>query len=804
MNARQVSAWWLLISASIATADGNGLIEPHAQNECLSGAEVRADCVGLLFPDLAIQSRPDHLVVGDFDLDGLPDLAGEWLSDSVRVWRSAQPGTLEQTSDVDFSGLFDPGSGGSMRDLVSGDLNGDGIADLVACFGPSPRVAVAEGDGGGGFGLPRALGYQGVVSAATLEDIDSDGDLDLVLAAGFRIVFGINDGSGVFSFGADPVLFSDKCLSVRFADFDGDGDRDAVALLSRNSQSDDFVTIERTSPGNFMIRDQWNAFRGGSTPVFADIDDDGDVDLINLSDRDGFVVARFNDGDGNFGSQTAFSYDPDGFSQDLLIEDFDSDGDLDLLFAELRDPRLIVGLNRGDGLGFEFRERPVDIPSVRVAGRIDFNADTITDVVLTGLLPAVSIFLGDGLGEFSLSEERETRDAGGEPVRVLGADFNSDGHRDLVTLNEKPSAVALSLSDGFGNLSEPLLLESGLVGKAVAAGDLDGDGLIDLVASDVSGGAVRVLLGRGEATFQSSFLHPLGTDLQAIQAEDIDGDGLIDLVGVSRSTALLSIARGIGGGGFAFPVNFPTVAVPSDFVITDINGDGLRDIFAASAGGRRIGVMLNDGTGAFSVSQLIGLQGGPADPHAFDIDSDGDTDVVVLDLRLGTPQLFENVDGSLLSPIELFEFGSRATAMDVGDINGDGNPDLALAEGTRSLVEVRVNDGTGAMLFDGEYRAGMDPGKVLIDDINADGSADLVVLSKEDASIAILPNLFRCSTSCGADIAEPFGVLNFFDISAFIGLFNAGDPAADVAAPFGSLSFFDVAEYIALFNAGCP
>ncbi len=62
----------------------------------------------------------------------------------------------------------------------------------------------------------------------------------------------------------------------------------------------------------------------------------------------------------------------------------------------------------------------------------------------------------------------------------------------------------------------------------------------------------------------------------------------------------------------------------------------------------------------------------------------------------------------------------------------------------------------------------------------------------------------RPAVSCPADLAEPFGTLNFFDISAFLGLFSAGDPAADLAAPFGSLNFFDVVEYIALFNAGCP
>lgn len=59
-------------------------------------------------------------------------------------------------------------------------------------------------------------------------------------------------------------------------------------------------------------------------------------------------------------------------------------------------------------------------------------------------------------------------------------------------------------------------------------------------------------------------------------------------------------------------------------------------------------------------------------------------------------------------------------------------------------------------------------------------------------------------TCSDADLAAPFGTLNFFDISAFISLFGSGDSAADLAAPFGTLNFFDVSAYIALFNQGCP
>lgn len=63
---------------------------------------------------------------------------------------------------------------------------------------------------------------------------------------------------------------------------------------------------------------------------------------------------------------------------------------------------------------------------------------------------------------------------------------------------------------------------------------------------------------------------------------------------------------------------------------------------------------------------------------------------------------------------------------------------------------------------------------------------------------------FQVNEPCLADLAAPFGSLNFFDVAAYIGLFNAGDPAADLAAPFGLVNFFDISEFIAQFNAGCP
>lgn len=67
------------------------------------------------------------------------------------------------------------------------------------------------------------------------------------------------------------------------------------------------------------------------------------------------------------------------------------------------------------------------------------------------------------------------------------------------------------------------------------------------------------------------------------------------------------------------------------------------------------------------------------------------------------------------------------------------------------------------------------------------------------------PDPDNCNPGCNdADLAEPYGTLNFFDLAAYLTLFNANDPAADLAAPFGTLNFFDISAYLALYNAGCP
>ncbi|MEM9374196.1 MAG: GC-type dockerin domain-anchored protein, partial [Planctomycetota bacterium] len=124
-------------------------------------------------------------------------------------------------------------------------------------------------------------------------------------------------------------------------------------------------------------------------------------------------------------------------------------------------------------------------------------------------------------------------------------------------------------------------------------------------------------------------------------------------------------------------------------------------------------------------------------------------------------------------------------------------------EDTGLPVADPMNPGSNlqSYVFQGRLANGFLAARNLDLDDGIAGANSETVTDDDRAALLALVGPVPCNA---ADTAAPFGTLNFFDISAYIGLFNAGDPAADLAAPFGSLNFFDISTYIGIFNAGCP
>ncbi len=197
------------------------------------------------------------------------------------------------------------------------------------------------------------------------------------------------------------------------------------------------------------------------------------------------------------------------------------------------------------------------------------------------------------------------------------------------------------------------------------------------------------------------------------------------------------------------------------------------------------------------------------------------------------PSISELPDFGALTPIVEEVIGNIDFATTTGDFAGSGLSDNVGAV-FRTTVDVprdgfymlAIESDDGSRLWVGDDllvdndglhgmrdRFGILPlgaGKhdLRVEFFEAGGGAGLIMrYAGETVTRGVVPASVLTRTAdaaCPADLAAPFGVLNFFDISAFIGAFNAGDPSADLAAPFGSLNFFDVSAYIGLYNAGCP
>ncbi len=203
--------------------------------------------------------------------------------------------------------------------------------------------------------------------------------------------------------------------------------------------------------------------------------------------------------------------------------------------------------------------------------------------------------------------------------------------------------------------------------------------------------------------------------------------------------------------------------------------------------------------------------GAPTDP-----DGDGFQDIAISngdDLYTMTPGTFNDH-----APTGITQFRFVPGDLDFDGVAGAS--DLALLDARLlgadfDATEDFIDDDTGlpvadpmnpgsnlqSYVFQGRLANGFLAARNLDPDDGIAGANSETVTDDDRAALLALVGPVPCSA---ADTAQPFGTLNFFDISAYIGLFNAGDPAADLAAPFGSLNFFDISAYIGIFNAGCP
>jgi hypothetical protein len=233
-----------------------------------------------------------------------------------------------------------------------------------------------------------------------------------------------------------------------------------------------------------------------------------------------------------------------------------------------------------------------------------------------------------------------------------------------------------------------------------------------------------------------------GTDSEPawIAVADLNGDGKQDLV-TANVFDTVSVILGNGDGTFKAPTNYatgPTGQNPDSVAVGDVNEDGKPDLVVLNAESGKISVLLGNGDGTFQAATQFAT-GNSAAPQSMvlgDFNGDGNPDVALADL-VNVHVLLGNGNGTFQSSIKLAA-GNSPAAIVVGDFNGDDKLDLAVTStNSNNMVSILLGNGNGTFQPSVSYPAGSQTYRLLTADFNGDGKLDLAV-DNLDGNVSIL------------------------------------------------------------------
>ena len=615
---------------------------------------------------LPVARRPTHVVVADFDGDGMLDIATSHCPTVVEgsvitvLLNQGLPGESVFAEPL----MLDVGP--DITSLAAADLDGDLLPELLAAHDDEVLTVLTSAGLSGVF--PTIPHARFIASG----DLDADGDQDVLLLA----------GSGSF------------CDS--FTSFDVEG---TVAVMMNRGKGELMAPLTLAS---------------ARAPRFAkvlDLNEDDHPEVL-FSDASSLKVL-LGSGDGTF--TQGLAYPTARLADSMVIEDLNSDGAVDIAASSGGTLALSLLLNEGGGTFpnhelYPSRTRPAAVDLG------DFDGDGQVDVASAVESPD---FFGPGAvelrfnrGDGSLAEEKQLV-VGGRPTALLLEDLDGDNDLDVITANEvfvdfaEPVQGSLSvlINEGDRSFAEQQSTAT-FVGlptewfNTLAIADVDRDGDGDAAIGqwgDLFGvgtvGAVLLFRGVGDGRFEAPVALPCDPTPMFCALGDLDGDEWPELVSVTLGDPLdpfdgfpaIYVYRNDGTGSFSAGEAMPsTVAFGSNYSaaieLHDLDTDGDLDLAVAED---ELFVFDGRGDATFSPKASLGARKG-ARLRAADVDGNGFVDLV---LAGGDGvSLFLREPTGFLEPID-FGVGGHTVSVAIADIDRDGDQDLVAAwEGGISVL----------------------------------------------------------------------------------------------------------------------
>jgi hypothetical protein len=328
---------------------------------------------------------------------------------------------------------------------------------------------------------------------------------------------------------------------------------------------------------------KYNVIPVGQGPAHlltADLNRDGNADIVSANSKDSTLSILYGKGDGTF--QEPLNIPIPMEPTFLAVADFNNDDIPDIVVNAKGANAFVTLMGKGDEAFRTPQKHPTGrVPLAVIVG--DFNQDGKMDIAVTLTFDKMEIHLGNGNGFF---KKGDTYLTGSRSFSGVAHDFNGDGKTDiaLAASSSNASSIRIFRGNGDGTFQKPLRLANGLVPLALIKKDMNDDGVMDLVCTSGKGDNMFLFISNGDGTFQKEIAFSGGGGPIALVAEHFNDDDRMDVAVANSRGSNFSLIIRQPDGRFKFPTRDYVVAGGTPLAITsgDYNNDGMMDIAIAS------------------------------------------------------------------------------------------------------------------------------------------------------------------------------------------------------------------------------